>query len=108
MQGPKGGAPASVRRFAPLSGLRSAPRALQCTPVSFFNCTTHREKSQDTQQKSQRYSANFTLLSQKQRRYAYDIHVYAKIGYTCTINNPVIASTFRIFYFPISSTFTNN
>ena len=62
------------------SGGRSgAPRALQFTPVSFFNCTTHREKSQDTQQKSQRYSANFTLLSQKQRRYAYDIHVYDKI-----------------------------
>ena len=28
---------------------------------------------------STRYSAKSTLLSQKQRRYAYDIHVYDKI-----------------------------
>ena len=38
--GPRDSAPASVRRFAPLSGLRSAPRARRCAPVWFFNFTT--------------------------------------------------------------------
>ena len=59
-------------------GLRSGLRSSR-----HFSIVPHIVKqSQDTQQKSQRYSANFTLLSQKQRRYAYDIHVYAKMGYT--------------------------
>ena len=66
------------KKYATNGGRSGAPRALQCNTVSFFNCTTHREKSQDTQQKSSRYSAKSTLLSQKQRRYAYDSRVYDK------------------------------
>ena len=58
MSGPRGSAPASVPRFAPLSGLRSAPRARRCTPVWFFNFPTHREKKSRYQQKSPRYQAN--------------------------------------------------
>ena len=48
--GPRGAAPASVRRFAPLSGLRSAPRARQ-GPTPPANFKANREKLQDTQQK---------------------------------------------------------
>ena len=72
LQGPRGSAPATVRRFAPLSGLRSAPRALQCTPVLFFNCATHREKSPDISKKVKDIS-QFHAISQK------NVAIYIKV-----------------------------
>ena len=62
--GPRGGAEAGERREAPNGGRSGAPRARRCTPVWFFNFTTHREnkvkilskKVRDTQAKA-RYSA---------------------------------------------------
>ena len=69
--GPQGFAPASVRRFAPLSGLRYAPRARRCTPVWFFNFPTHREKKSRYQQKNPRYQAN-PRYQPKKRRYLYN------------------------------------
>ena len=52
--GPRGSAPASVRRFAPL-----------------FNFPTHREKKSRYQQKSPRYQAN-PRYQPKKRRYLYN------------------------------------
>ena len=62
--GPRGSAPASVRRCAPHSGLRSAPWAGRCAQTPFSMVPTHREKNvqllstevRATQQNS-RYSA---------------------------------------------------
>ena len=84
--GPRGGAPASDRRFAPRSGLRSAPRARRCTPVWFFNFTTHREKKARHQQKSPRYQAN-PRYQAKKRRYLYN-SCY-KIIWTDEIENEI-------------------
>ena len=47
-------------------------RDFQCCPPIV-------KKRSATQHGSPSYSAKFTLLSQKQRRYAYDSDVYAKI-----------------------------
>ena len=71
------------------SGLRSSLRSSLRPPLRPSGPAVHRrvifqiyhpswKQSQDTQQKSPRYSGKSTLLSQKQRRYAYDIAVYAK------------------------------
>ena len=45
----------------------------------FQSCPAIVKKSSATQQGSPSYSAKFTLLSQKQRRYTYDSDVYVKI-----------------------------
>ena len=53
------------------------PAVHPCVIFKFYHPSW--KQSQDTQQKSQRYSVKFTLLSQKQRRYGFDSDVYAKI-----------------------------
>ena len=88
--GPRGSAPASVRRFAPHSGLRSAPRARRRTLCDFQSCPAIVKKSSATQQGSPSYSAKFTLLSQKQRRYTYDSDVYVKIFLNFNVIIPFI------------------
>ena len=78
-----GGAEASVRRFAPLSGLRSAPRAQRCAPVWFFNFTTPCEnkvkilckKVRDTQP-NPRYQPKTTWLCIWYRRLCQNTKVH--------------------------------
>ena len=76
--GPRGGVEAGERREAPNGGQSGAPRARRCAPVWFLNFTTHHENKVKISAKKSEISAKSTLLSQKQRRYAYDGDVYAK------------------------------
>ena len=69
---PERGAKRRTEAGAKPRGPRGVPRR------DFQYCPAIVKKSSATQQGSPSYSAKFTLLSQKQRRYTHDSHVYAK------------------------------